>query len=184
MLSDREVSLRLAVDREVDRKLRAAASSRFFWVYALSLWDTDAFWRCVSGAAAFAVAGLFMAVLVPSFQLGTQLMATVVFEYFLLGLILMWAYNLGPWLHPTNLAVIFTFIFRLYRKNKTTEDLSAQEIGSMFPDEDSASAGGWRSIPHRLYLGIRRSTALGSLVLGSAFGAMMVSLVLIAARPI
>ena len=63
------------------------------------------------------------------------------FEYFLLGLILMWVYNLGPWLHPTNLIVIFTFIFSLYRKNKTTEDLSAEDIGRLFPFDDSRLHG-------------------------------------------
>ena len=180
MLADREVAIRLAVDRDVDRKLRMAASSRFFWAYALSLWDPDAFWRCIGGASAFAFAGLFLARLLPGMNLPTELTATVIFEYFLLGLILMWAYNLGPWLHPTNLTVIFTFIFRLYRKNMTTGDLSAQEIGRMFPGDDSPAEHGWKSLPQRTYLWFRRSNALGPLVVGSGLGVLIVALLIIA----
>ena len=178
MLADREVALRLAIDRNLDRKLRTAVGSRFFWVYSLSLWDPDAFWKCISGAAGFAFAGFFLAGFTPGVHMELQQTATVVFEYFVLGLILMWAYNLGPWLHPTNLTVIFTFIFRLYRKNMTTKDLSAQEIGRMFPEGDS-EAGRNTFLP-RLYRWIRRSTVLGSLVLGAGLGAMMVALVVLA----
>lgn len=179
MIADREVALRLAVDRDVNRKLTTAARSRFFWAYALSLWDPDAFWKCVGGASAFAFAGLFLAGTMPGVHLATQLTATLVVEYFLVGLILMWAFNLGSWLHPTNLMVIFTFIFRLYRKNLTTGDLSAQEIGRMFPEDPPST--GWRLAPMRVYLGLRRSTPVASLLLGTGLAGMMVAILLMAA---
>jgi len=175
MLADREVALRLAIDRNVDRKLRTATGSRFFWVYALSLWDPDAFWKCISGASGFALAGLLLAGVMPGMHLPSQFTATVIFEYFLIGLILMWVYNLGPWLHPSNLTVIFTFIFRLYRKNMTLGDLSAQEIGRMFPADEPPSGAGWRSVPSRLYFWMRRSDVLGSLALGLFLGAVIIA---------
>lgn len=179
MLVDREVALRLATNKDIDRKLKIAAGSRFFWVYLLSLWDPDAFWKCILGASAFTLVGLFLAVLIPGGAATMQLTATVTFEYFLLGLILMWACNLGPWLHPTNLVVIFTFIFRLYRKNMTMDDLSAQEIGRLFPEASEFDTGR-KAMFSRLYLRIRRSPVIGSLMLGSVLAALMVSLLLLA----
>jgi hypothetical protein len=170
----------LATNRDIDRKLRIAAGSRFFWVYSLSLWDPDAFWKCISGASAFAFVGLYLARLMPGGLIPAQLTATVIFEYFLLGLILMWAYNLGPWLHPTNLTVIFTFIFRLYRRNMTIDDLSAQEINRLFPKEDPKFDAGVKTVLSRLFLRIRRSTVLGSLILGSVLAALMVALLVLA----
>jgi hypothetical protein len=180
LLADREVALRLATNRDVDRKPRIAAGSRFFWVYSLSLWDPDAFWKCISGASAFALVGLYLAGLMPGGFIPARLTATVIFEYFLLGLILMWAYNLGPWLHPTNLIVIFTLIFRLYRNNLTMDDLSAQEIGRLFPEDDPELDTGGKAILSRLYLRIRRSSVLGSLILGLVLAALMVALLLLA----
>jgi hypothetical protein len=152
--------------------LKALSGSRFFWVYSLSLWDTEAFWKCFSGASAFAMVGFIMtSVLTRQF---TPLIATTIFEYFLLGLIIMWLYNLGPWLHPTNLLVIFTFTFRLYRKNKTVDDLSAEEIGRLFPGEGLVT--GWSAALTPMFLRIRRSPVLGSLLLGSLFAVLMVGL--------
>jgi hypothetical protein len=180
LLADREVALRLATNRDVDRKLKIAAGSRFFWVYSLSLWDPDAFWKCISGASAFAFVGLCLAGLVPGGLIPAQLTVTVIFEYFLLGLILMWAYNLGPWLHPTNLTVIFTLIFRLYRRNMTMDDLSAQEIGRLFPKEDPKLDTGVKATLSRLFLRIRRSTVFGSLILGSVLATLMVALLVLA----
>lgn len=179
MLADREIALRLATNRDVDRKLRIAAGSRFFWVYSLSLWDPDAFWKCVSGASAFALVGLCLQLLMPGGFAHAPLTATAIFEYFLLGLILMWVYNLGPWLLPSNLIVIFKLIFRLYRKNRSMDDLSAQEISRLFPDEESQFHSGKLAILSGLYLHIRRSPVLGSLMLGSAFAAIMVALLLV-----
>jgi hypothetical protein len=181
LLADREVALRLATNRDVDRKLRVASSSRFFWVYSLSLWDPDAFWECVSGAAAFSIVGLFLISLTPAAAFThASLTATAMFEYFLLGLILMWLYKLGPWLHPTNLVVIFTFIFRLYRKNMTLNDLSAEEICRLFPqDKDPVFALKDHAVLSRLYLRIRRSPVMGSLLLGASFAAFLVALLLI-----
>lgn len=180
MLADREVALRLAANRDVDRKLKIAASSRFFWIYSLSLWDPDAFWKCIAGASAFAGMGLFLAMFVPTGLVPAQLTATVIFDYFLLGLILMWVYNLGPWLHPTNLVVIFTFVFRLYRKNMTMDDLTPRDIGRLFPEEDAELSSGRRSLLTRLFLRMRRSAVLGSLVLGSVLATLMVGLLLLA----
>jgi hypothetical protein len=179
LLSDHEVALRLATNRDVDRKLRTASSSRFFWVYALSLWDPDAFWKCVSGAAAFAFAGLFLMRLTSLGFTPASLTAAAMFEWFLLGLILMWLYNLGSWLHPTNLIVIFTFIFRLYRKNKTIDDLSAEDIGRLFPfsDEDPTSAQKHSTLA-RLYRWIRHSPVIGSLLVGLSLAAFMILLLL------
>jgi hypothetical protein len=180
LLSDREVALRLATNRDVDRKLRIASSSRYFWIYSLSLWDPDAFWKCVSGAAAFAFVGLLVMRLTSVGLMSASLTAAGMFEYFLLGLILMWVYSLGPWLHPTNLLVIFTFIFRLYRRNMTIDDLSAEEIGRLFPthNENPASAEE-HPVLERLYRRIRQSPVLGSLVVGSSFAAFMILLLLI-----
>lgn len=180
MLANREAALRLATNRDIDRKLKTIVKSRFFWVYALSLWDPDAFWKCISGATAFAVVGLYLAGVAHGGLIPAQLTATVIFEYFLLGLILMWAYNLGAWLHPANFTIIFTLIFSLYRKNKTVEDLSAQELGRLFPGEDSKPDSGIFAAMSRLYLQMRRSPVLGSLMLGSLFAAMMVALLLLA----
>jgi len=178
VLRDREVALRLATNRDVDRKLRVASSSRFFWIYSLSLWDPDAFWQCISGAAAFASVGLFLMRLT---SVGfTPTSVTAAFEYFLLGLILMWVYKLGPWLHPTNLIVIFTFVFRLYRKNMTMDDLNAEEIGRLFPfhSQDRDSTHG-RTRVARLYLRLRQSPVIGSLLLGASLAAFMILLLLI-----
>ena len=180
MLVNREVALRLATNKDVDRKLRIAVRSRFFWVYLLSLWDPDAFWKCMIGASAFTVVGLLLDSLIPSGSTTMQLTATVTFEYFLLGLILMWACNLGPWLHPTNLLVIFTLIFRLYRKNMTMDDLNAQEIGRLFPEADSGVDTGGKAILSRLYSRMVRSPVLGSLFLGSVLAALVVVLLLLA----
>jgi hypothetical protein len=180
LLADREVALRLASNMDVDRKLRIASNSRFFWIYSLSLWDPDAFWKCISGAAAFALVGLYLTAMMPAGFTHVSLTATAMFEYFLLGLILMWFYNLGPWLHPTNLIVIFTFIFRLYRKNKTLNDLSAEEIGRLFPkDENPVFSLRHYARLSRLYLRIRQSPVIGSLLLGASLAAFMVTLLLI-----
>jgi len=179
-MPNREIALRLAANRDVDRKLRIASASRFFWVYSLSLWDPEAFWKCVSGASAFALVALVLKGLGPGGFTSAPLTAGVMFEYFVLGLILMWLYNLGPWLHPTNFAVIFTFIFRLYRNNKTLDDLSAHEINRLFPEDgDPASTRKGHARLWRLRLRITRSPVLGSLVLGSTFAALMVALLLI-----
>jgi hypothetical protein len=180
LLVNREVALRLATNKDIDRKLKIAVGSRFFWVYLLSLWDPDAFWKCVLGASAFTVVGLFLMTLIPSGSTSMQLTASVAFEYFLLGLILMWACNLGAWLRPTNLVVIVTLIFGLYRKNKTMDDLSAQEIGRLFPENDSVPVTGRKVIFSRAYQRMRRSRVLGPLVLGSVLAALVVTLLLLA----
>jgi hypothetical protein len=183
LLADREVALRLATSREVDRKLRVASESRYFWVYALSLWDPDAFWQCVGGALTSALIGFFfMAFTVRDFIV-RPLFATALFEYFLLGLILMWLYNLGAWLHPTNLKVIFTFIFRLYRKNKNLEDLSAEEIGRLFPAKGEARGMNLveRLSPSKLYASLEDSRVFGPLVVGSLFSMFLVLLLAISA---
>ena len=128
----------------------------------------------MSGASGFAVIGLALTRTLPhSF---TPVMATTVFEYFILGLILMWLYSLGAWLQPTNLIIIFTFIFRLYRRNKTVDDLSAEEIGRLFPD--GVSETGFRGSLRRTILGIRGSPVVGSLLLGSSLAVLMVALLL------
>jgi hypothetical protein len=181
LLADREIALRLAVNRDLDRKLRIASGSRFFWVYSLSLWDPDAFWKCVSGASGFAFVWLTLERLVPGGFASAPLTATAFFEWFLLGLILMWVYSLGAWLQPTNLAVIFTFIFRLYRKNKTLEDLSPQELNRLFPEkEDHVSILNGQVVLWRLFIRIRRSPVLGSLILGSSLAILLIALLLMA----
>jgi hypothetical protein len=178
---DREVALRLAVDRDLDRKLRATSGSRFFWVYSLSLWDPDAFWKCASGASAFAIVWLILERSVPGASASAPLAATASFECFLLGLAVMWTYQLGPWLHPTNLIVILTFIFRLYRKNKTLDDLSPLEINRLFPvDEGPGSSSDGRAKLWRLFDRIRLSPVLGPLSLGASFAALLVALLLVA----
>jgi len=179
LLADREVALRLIADRDIDRKLRAVVRSPLFWVYSLSLWDPEAFRTCISGASAFALVGLCLEKLMPAGFPSTALTVTVIFEYFLLGLILMWVYRLGSWLYPANFVVIFTFIFRLYRKNKTMGDLSAQEIRRLFPRDGAASDTSRRNIPTRLYLRIRNSPVLGSLMFGSLLATLMVALLLL-----
>jgi hypothetical protein len=177
-LADREAALRLATSRDVDRKLRTAVSSRFFWVYALSLWDPDAFWKCISGASAFAFVGLLLAGLAPQGMPPAQLTVTVIFEYFMFGLILMWVFNLGPWLDPRNLLVIFTFIFRLYRKNVTTDDLTAEDFGRLFPEDDLEHTG--QSAVTRLFYRLRHSSVLGSLILGSVLAVLTVAPLILA----
>lgn len=181
MSVDSEAALRLAVDRDLDRKLRVTSGSRFFWVYSLSLWDPDAFWKCASGASAFAIVWLILERSVPGASASAPLAATASFECFLLGLVIMWVYQLGPWLHPTNLIVILTFIFRLYRKNKTLDDLSPLEIYRLFPadDEPGSSSPGEVAL-WRLFTRIRRSPVLGPLTLGASFSALLVALLLIA----
>jgi hypothetical protein len=182
LLADREVALRLAVNRDLDRKLRIASGSRFFWVYSLSLWDPDAFWKCISGASAFAFMWLILERLVPGGFASAPLTATAFFECFLFGLILMWVYSLGPWLHPTNLTVIFTFIFRLYRKNKTLDDLSPQELYHLFPEKgDPVSIPYGQVVLWTLFNRVRRSPVLMSLMLGASFAALLVALLLVAA---
>src|SRR5215467_11644156 len=118
MVTDLEVDLRLATNIDVDRKLRLASKSRYFWLYGLSLWDPEAFWKCFTGASAFALVGLLLLRSTVVAFVPSTLTVTAVFEFFVLGLILMWLYYLGPWVHPANLKVILTFVFRLYRKNK------------------------------------------------------------------
>jgi len=174
VLANSEVALRLATNRDVDRKLRIAASSRFFWIYSLSLWDPDAFWKCIAGASAFAGVGLCLARASPGFFLPTQLTATVIFEYFAFGLILMWAFNLGPWLNPRNFSVIFTLIFRLYRKNMTADDLSAEEIGRLFPEKAPDSDATGQARPWRLLRRARDSPVFEFLVLGTVAASLMV----------
>jgi len=174
VLATSEVALRLATNRDVDRKLRIAANSRFFWIYSLSLWDPDAFWKCIAGASAFAVVGLCLARATPGFFLPTQLTATVIFEYFAFGLILMWAFNLGPWLNPRNFSVIFTLIFRLYRKNMTADDLSAAEIGRLFPERAAEPDPKERAMLLRLLQRAKDSPVFEFLVLGSVIAALTV----------
>jgi len=174
VLANREVALRLATNRDVDRKLKVAAGSRFFWLYSLSLWDPDAFWKCIAGASAFAGLGLCLSQAAPGFALPTQLTATVIFEYFFLGLLLMWAFNLGPWLNPKNFAVIFKLIFRLYRKNMSADDLSAEEIGRMFPDEAAELDSDRHGRPVRLIRRAKRSPVFGFLALGSVLVSLTV----------
>lgn len=183
-MADREAALRLATSRDVDRKLRTVVSSRFFWVYALSLWDPDAFWKCITGASAFAFVGLCLATAAPPGGVlpPAQLTAAVIFEYFIFGLILMWVFSLGPWLNPRNLLVIFTFIFRLYRKNVTTADLSAEDIGRLFPEDDPEYDE--RSIFPRIYHRVMHSPVLGSLILGSLLAVLTVAPLLVASRGI
>jgi hypothetical protein len=180
MLAEREVALRLARNMDVVRKLRIACKSRFFWFYSLSLWDPEAFWKCVSGAGVFAVvAFLLMRVTVVRFAT-LPLTATVMFEYFLMGLILMWLYNLGPWIHPTNFKVILTFIFRLYRKNKSVDDLSAYDIGSLFPPQTEDLAFTFRGVQSsRTFARIERSSFLGPLFLGSIFAFVLTALLML-----
>jgi hypothetical protein len=165
----------LANDRNLDRKLRTLSGSRFFWLYSLSLWEPDAFWKCVSGAATIATLGLLMTSVLTG-QL-TRLDGISAVEYFLLGLALMWRYNLGAWLYPTNLLVIFTFIFRLYRKNKTVDDLSAEELGRLFPGPGSAANA--KSLSAKVLAFLRRSPVLGSLLIGCCLALFLVSLLII-----
>ncbi len=175
------MALRLAVDRDLDRKLRITSGSRFFWVYSLSLWDPDAFWKCTSGASTFALVWLTLERFVPGGFSSAPLTAMAFFEWFLLGLILMWVYSLGPWLHPTNLAVIFTFIFSLYRNNKTLDDLSPKELNDLFPEKgDPAETPKAQALLWGLYTRIKGFPVIGSLVLGSTFAALLVALLLIA----
>ncbi len=185
MITEREVALRLAANKDVDRKLRIASRSRFFWFYSLSLWDPDAFWQCVIGAAGFA-AGAFLLTRVTFVGLAMPpLVATTMFEYFLLGLILMWLHSLGPWLQPTNLKVILTFVFRLYRKGKVVGDLSAEEIRSLFPSrrDGQTSALSERPNPSRIsvLVGMLETSAIfGSLTVGALFAFFLVALLVIA----
>jgi hypothetical protein len=77
--------------------------------------------------------------------------------------------------------VIFTFIFRLYRKNKTLDDLSPQELNRLFPEkEDHVSIINGQVVLWRLFIRIRRSPVLGSLILGSSFATLLVALLLMA----
>lgn len=165
----------MANDRNLDRKLRTLSGSKYFWIYSLSLWEPDAFWRCVSGAATIATMGL----LVTSILTGqvTRLDAISAMEFFMLGLALMWRYNLGAWLYPTNLLVIFTFIFRLYRKNKTVDDLSAEELWRLFPDPESTTST--KSPVGKVLAFLRRSPVLGSLLIGCCLALFLVSLLIV-----
>ena len=132
----------------------------------------------MSGATGFAMIGLALTRALP--YAFTPVMATTVLEYFILGLVLMWLYILGDWLQPTNLIVIFTFIFRLYRRNKTLDDLSAEEIGRLFPD--GVSERGLRGSLQRTLLRVRRSPVVGSLLLGSFFAVLMVAMLVISSH--
>ena len=165
----------MARDRNLDRKLKTLSGSRFFWVYSLSLWEPDAFWNCVLGASLFALIGLVT--VVASTREFRPVEVTSIFEFFILGLILMWTYKLGPWFRPTNLIVIFTFIFRLYRKNKTLDDLSAEDISRMFPHESTFLGGPVRLT--RVLTGIRGSPVLGSLLVGICFAGLLIALLVI-----
>ena len=181
---EREVALRLAANRDIDRKLRVASRSRFFWIYSLSLWDPDAFWKCLSGAVgSAAVAFLLTRITFVGFTF-PPVVATTMFEYFLLGLIFMWFYSLGPWLHPTNLKVIFTFIFRLYRKNKVLGDLSADEIRRLFPVRRLGRSSALNDHPRPSLISaligmITGSVIFGSLAVGTLFAFFLVALLLI-----
>jgi hypothetical protein len=181
LLAEREIALRLARDINVIRKLKIACRSPFFWVYSLSLWDPEAFLSCISGGFAFALVGLlFMKITLVGFA-PSALTATATFEYFVLGLILMWLYYLGPWLHPTNLKVILTFIFRLYRQNKTVDDLSAEDISRLFPPKAQVNASNptQSARSSRIYARIERSSFFGPLLLGSIFAFVLIALLLI-----
>ncbi len=176
MIAEREVALRLAADKDIDRKLRVTSGSRFFWVYSLSLWDPDAFWKCISGASAFAMVGIALESFLPGQAGSAPLTATVSFEYFLLGLLLMWLYSLGPWLNPTNLSVIFVFLFGLYRKRRTVDDLSAGEIRRLFPEEeDVASHRGTLWWLWAIYLQLKRSPVTGSLIVGAVLASLVLA---------
>ena len=183
MLADREVALRLATDREVDRKLRIASDSRYFWAYALSLWDPDAFWGCVGGALGVAVVGFFIMCFTVGGLVARPLIGTALFEFFLLGLVLMWIYNLGPWLHPTNLKVIFTFVFRLYRKQRNMDDLSAEEIGRLFPERNKEKklTLAERLSPSSIYASMEGSPVIGPLAAGLLLAVFFVLLLKVTA---
>lgn len=175
MLPDREVAIRLATNREVDRKLRELSRSKYFWLYSLSLWNPDAFQRCVLGASCFAAIGLFLSLILTG---GLEpMVATVSFEFFLLGLVLMWPFALGPWLQPRNLVVIFTFVFTLYRKNRAVSDLSAEEIRYLFPRSPSDARG--RDPLARFRVALRQSPVIASLALGCCLAVLIVGLLLL-----
>jgi hypothetical protein len=182
LLTEHEVALRLARNKEVDRKLRMASRSPFFWFYSLSLWDPDAFWRCVSGAVGVSMVGFILIETTPARFALIPLTATTMFECFLLGLILMWTYHLGAWLHPVNFRVILTFIFQLYRKNKTLDDLSAREIDQLFTSQIERSKLGLTDLlkPSAIPAWLRSSPALGPLLVGVSFATFLVLLLHVA----
>jgi hypothetical protein len=180
LIANREVVLRLATNRDVDRKLKTATSSRYFWLYSLSLWDPDAFWKCMAGASAFAAAGLLLARGAPGVLLPTQLSASVAFEYFLFGLVLMWAFSLGSWLNPKNFAIIYTLIFRLYRKNMTVDDLSPEEMGRLFPETGSELGSGGRADVLASLKRAKDSPVLRFLALGTLLATLTVAVPLLA----
>jgi hypothetical protein len=172
MITEREVALRLAANGDVDRKLRVSSTSRFFWFYSLSLWDPDAFEQCVAGAAGFAAMAFLLTSLTFVGLERPSMVATSMFEYFLLGLIFMWFYSLGPWLQPTNLKVILTFVFRLYRKGKVLGDLSAEEISRLFPRRRDGQISTLKEHSNRSRISaliemIEGSAAFGSLTVGA-----------------
>jgi hypothetical protein len=69
----------------------------------------------------------------------------------------------------------------LYRKNKTLNDLSPQELNRLFPEgDDPALTPSVQARLWRLFIRMRGSTVLGSLILGSSFAALLVALLLIA----
>jgi len=107
--------------------------------------------------------------------------ATAVFEFFVLGLILMWLYSLGPWIHPANLKVILTFVFRLYRKNKTVDDLSALDISRLFRTRRGEPAFTWiqRIQSSEIYAQVVGSPFYGSLVTGGLFAFLLIALLMV-----
>jgi hypothetical protein len=178
LVPELEVALRLATNIDVDRKLRLASNSKYFWLYSLSLWDPEAFWQCFTGASAFAMVGLLlMRVTLVGFAPSTlTVMADL--EFFALGLILMWLYHLGAWLHPANFKVILTLVFRLYRQNKTMNDLSAAEIGRLFPARRDRSTFtlAQRIQSSGIYVRIEDSHSFESLLTGSTFAILLSTL--------
>lgn len=175
MQTEFDVALRLATDASIDRKLKTVSRSRFFWVYSLSLWDIEAFRDCLTGALLFAAIGLVL--------IGTNAPLTMksvggVVDYFILGLILMWIFYLRNWLQPTNFKVLVKVLFRLYRKEKSLQELSAVEFKDMFIFGERFPSVLVEPF-YRIYARIERSTVLGSLIMASLLALFVVGLLLL-----
>ncbi len=137
----REVAMRLATNSEVDRRLKESTRSRFFWLYSISWWNPDAFVSCLLGASLISLVGVGIfssAALLVNSAITFQALLSAIgvgIEYFLVGLVITWPISLGSWYQLANRRVITIFVFKLYRKNKTTEDLSTQDLCALFPDD-------------------------------------------------